>query len=367
MYNLTQLPGTLLADLDTPCLFVDLDIAEENFNHIASVFSETECKMRQHIKNVKSPVVANMQIKAGGTVNGICSAKVSEAEVMVQGGITDVLIANQVVSKEKISRMCALAKNADIKVCVDNHHNLHDLSSEASKQCVSIGVLIEVDTSMGRAGVRNVSEAVALATIAVDLPGIEFKGVMSHQGISGVPDSVTRKRKAQDYIQQCLEAKDAIESAGIDVEVVSSGETWSYDVAGSMPGVTEVEGGTYALMGTRSGYMNEFKIANKILATIISKPSPGKAVADIGLRALPVREGALPAIDESITGVEVESILEEHIVLNTEAAPDIELGDKIVLLPWDQDTLVNRCDYFVLVRGGVVVNVLPIPGRGCFH
>ena len=76
-------PGTQVEDLETPCLLVDLDAVEHNFRVVADTYRDTECKMRQHTKNIKSPRLAKMQIEAGGTVGGVCTAKLSEAEVMV--------------------------------------------------------------------------------------------------------------------------------------------------------------------------------------------------------------------------------------------------------------------------------------------
>ena len=96
-------PGTQVEDLETPCLLVDLDAVEHNFRVVADTYRDTECKMRQHTKNIKSPRLAKMQIEIGGTVGGVCTAKLSEAEVMVEGGVTDILIPNQVVHKDKIA------------------------------------------------------------------------------------------------------------------------------------------------------------------------------------------------------------------------------------------------------------------------
>ena len=136
-------PGTLLKDLDTPCLLVDLDAVEHNFRLIADTYRDTVCKMRTHVKNLKSPILAHMQIRAGGTVGGVCAAKVAEAEVMVEGGITDVLIANEVVARDKIVRLCSLAKRADMKVGIDNAQNLRELSEVAQAQGVTLAPAAE--------------------------------------------------------------------------------------------------------------------------------------------------------------------------------------------------------------------------------
>ncbi|MEE2884483.1 MAG: alanine racemase, partial [Chloroflexota bacterium] len=238
--------GTPINQLDTPCLLIDLAALENNFQTVSRQYDNQVCKMRQHAKNIKSAVVARKQINTGGTVGGVCCAKVSEAEVMVDGGVNDVLITNQIVTTDKIRRMCDLAAKADVKVAVDNPINLQELSSVATMAGVNIGVVIEVDTSMGRAGVRNPEEGVELAKLASNLPGLVFRGVMSHQTLgSGEHDKVSRENIGKRYIQVCLDVKNAIEACGIPVEIVSSGETFTYDIATAIPGVTEVQGGTY--------------------------------------------------------------------------------------------------------------------------
>ena len=205
--------GTKISELDTPCLILDLDALDHNFDRMSETFKDTKVKLREHTKNIKSPALAHMQIRKGGTVGGVCSAKVAEAEVMVEGGVNDVLIPNQVVHSDKISRMCALARQADIKVCVDNIENVKMISSIASKNSVEIGILIEVDTQMGRAGVRSNEEGVAIAKLTQDLPGVKFKGVMSHQSLPEFIDQEDRWQVGRDTIQICLDVKNAIEKA----------------------------------------------------------------------------------------------------------------------------------------------------------
>jgi 3-hydroxy-D-aspartate aldolase len=360
------LPGTRIEDLDTPCLLIDLDALEHNYRLIAETYRDSTCKMRAHVKNLKSPLLAHLQIRAGGTVGGVCAAKVAEAEVMVEGGITDIFIANQVVARDKIERLCALAKHAEVKVAIDDPRNLQELSEVAQGHGVTIGVVIEVDTSMHRAGVRQASQGVNLAKLASTLPGIAFKGVMSHQTIPGRPNKETRLIEGRRYIQMCLDVKDAIEAAGIAVEVVSSGESWTYDVAKDIPGVTEVEGGTYALMSHSYSFMREFEIAAKVMGTIISTPRPGVAIGDIGLRALAGPGGVLPEV-EGMPGVTVEALHPAHIVLRTDGTMPLAVGDRFFLHSGQQDILVNRWDAYIAVRHGVVEAVWDIQARGCHH
>ena len=366
MDSYRPLIGTAIQDLDTPCLLIDLDALEHNFSVIAETYRDTACKLREHTKNIKSPLVAHMQIRAGGTVGGVCAAKVAEAEVMVEGGIDDILITSQVATNDKMARLCALASRADMKVVVDDPRNLRQLSEVAQTHDATIGILIEVDTSMHRGGVRSAEKGVELAKLARTLPGVAFKGVMSHQSVPGTPDREPRMIEGRGYIQMCLDVKDAVEAAGIPVEVVSSGETWTFDVAAGMPGVTEVEGGTYALMETRSTYLGAFEIAAKILGTVISAPRPGVAIGDVGVRALASPRGVLPSVEGS-PEISVETLHEEHIVLRSEGAMPLNVGDKFLLHSGQQDIMVNRWDQYIAVRDGLVEAVWGIPARGCHH
>ena len=358
--------GTPVESLDTPCLLIDLDALEHNFRFVAETYRDTECKMREHAKNIKTPIIAHKQIRAGGTVNGVCTAKVSEAEVMVEGGISDILITSQVVTRDKLERVCGISRVADVKVAIDSRGPLEALSDAARDFGTTVGVIIEVDTSMHRAGVRSPEHGVELAKLATELPGIAFKGVMSHQTLAGDPDRETRFIEGRRYMDICLEVRDAIVAAGIPVEIVSTGETWTVDVAAEVEGVTEVQGGTYALMCTSSDYMEDFRYAARTLSAVISRPSSNVAVGDVGYRALAAPGGVLPTV-EDMPEIEVATLESEHIVLRSDGDMPLNIGDQFMLLSAQQDILVNRWDEFIAVRNGKVEAVWPILARGCYH
>ena len=167
-------------------------------------------------------------------------------------------------------------------------------------------------------------------------------------------------------MQMCLDVKDAVESAGIPVEIVSTGESWTIDVAADLPGITEVEGGTYALMSHSYDYMEDYDIAAKILCTVVSTPRPGVAIGDVGVRALASPRAVLPAV-EGMSGIAVEALHDEHIVLRSEGDMPLKDGDKFLLSSGQQDIMVNRWDQFIGVRNGRVEAVYDISARGCHN
>ncbi|MBM3925031.1 MAG: DSD1 family PLP-dependent enzyme [SAR202 cluster bacterium] len=363
MEAMRPLVGTPVEDLDTPCLLLDMESVEHNMGVMARYYSDKKAKLRPHVKNHKTPVLAHMQIRMGGTVGGVCAAKVSEAEVMVASGIDDILIANQVVSKDKIRRLAALARVAEMSVGCDDERNARELSEAMASEAVEVGVLVEVDTQMGRCGVRSIEEGVRLAREIASLPGLRFKGIMSHQSIPPTSDRETRVLGGRRIMHKVLDLKAAIERDGLPVEVVSTGETWSYDVAGEIPGVTEVQGGTYLLMEGYYGYMSDFRPAAKILGTVISANRPGRAIGDVGIKAVGTPRG-LPTVDGR-KGVEVESLHAEHTILRLSEGARMRVGEKFMLVPGQQDIMVNRWDRFVAVRDGRVEAVWDIAARGC--
>ena len=359
------LPGTPVEELDTPCFILDLDALDHNMQIMADYYSDKFCKLRPHIKNHKTPALAHRQIQMGGTVGGVCAQKVAEAEVMVQAGVPNVLVTNMIVTRPKIDRLCALSRQAEITVLCDDPRNARDLSAGAQEAGVTLEVLIEVETGIGRCGVRSPQKGLELAQVIQKLPGLHLHGVMSHQATTPLPDREDRVTKGRSQIQKTLDVRDVLEEAGIPVEIISSGESWSYDVAAEIPGLTEVQGGTYAIMETYYTYMSEFQIAGKILGTVISTPRPGVAIGDIGLKAIAVTHG-LPVVEEA-PGVTVKELHPEHTLMQVEGNSQLQVGDKFTLLPCQEDFTVNRWDQFVAVRKGKVEAVWDIMARGCHN
>lgn len=358
-------PGTPMADLETPCLVLDLDALDRNMAVIADFYAGRPSKLRGHSKNHKTPAIALRQIRRGGTVGGVCAAKVSEAEVMVHGGVPSVFVTSQVVGALKMQRLCALAGQAEVLVACDSADNARALSREAAAQGVALGVVIELETGLRRCGVQDIPQGVALAQEIHGLPGLRFRGIMSHQVIPAMPDREDRVTEGHRVMQGVIDLKDAIVEAGIPVEIVSTGETWSYDVAGDIPGVTEIQGGSYLLMETHYGYMTEFSYAAKVLTTIISAPRPGVAIGDAGVRAVGALRG-MPEVDGA-PGVTVAALDSDHAVFHLADGATLKPGDQLLLLPAQQDAMVSRWDRFVGLRQGRVEVVWDIQARGCHN
>ena len=357
--------GTPVEALETPVLLVDMDALEHNIGVIAGHYHDRHIRLRPHGKNHKSPRILAMQIAAGGTVGGVCAAKVSEAEVFAEAGAGNVLIANQVVDADKIRRLAMLARRVDTMVAIDDEMQIERLAAGARAAGATLGVVIEIDTVMRRGGVRSTSHAVTLARIVAGTPHLRFRGVMSHQvPVVESPNRDQRFAEGGRSIERVLEIKKAIEAAGVPVEVVSTGESWTYDVAASYPEVTEIEGGTYVLMEVPYAYMREFHLAIRVMGRVYARPDARTAIGDVPIDAIGVPNG-LPTLERD--DVTVTAIDHHGVVLSGEGVRSLEVGAHFFLHTHQQDVTVNRWDRLVGVRDGVVETIFETSARGCVH
>lgn len=358
--------GMPVEQLETPVLVIDMDALEHNIGVIARHYRDKRIRLRPHGKNHKSPRILAMQVAAGGTVGGVCAAKVSEAEVFADAGADNVLIANQVVGADKIRRLALLARRVETMVAVDAETQIEGLAAGARAEGATLGVVIEIDTVMKRAGVRSIKQAVALARIVSAMPDLRFRGVMSHQvPLVRAPNRAQRFAEGGRSIERVLEAKKAIEAVGIPVDVVSTGESWTYDVAATYPEVTEIEGGTYVVMEVPYAYMREFRFAARVMGRVYARPDAHTAIGDVPIDAIGAPNG-VPTL-EGCEGVTVARIDHHGVVLSGEDPLPLAIGAHFFLLTHQQDVTMNRWDRYVGVRNGVVETIFEASARGCVH
>ena len=359
--------GTALCELETPRLVIDLDALEHNIGVVAAHYRGKRIRLRPHGKNHKSPQILAMQLAAGGTVGGVCAAKVSEAEVFASAGAGNVLLANQVVNEDKIKRLAAIAKRVDTIIAVDHPQQVERLAAGAEALGAVLGVVVEVDTMMRRGGVRRLEDAVSLAKCVAAAPGLRFRGVTSHQVPTARPPSrAQRFAEGGACIERVLAAKAAIEGTGLAVEIVSTGETWTYDVAAAYPEVTEIEGGSYVVMEVPYAYMSEFRFAARVMGRIVERLDDRRALGDVPVDAIGAPNGP-PTVDGE-PDVAAERIDHHGVLLASRDGPlRLGVGDCFFLLTHQQDITMNRWENYLGVRDGVVETIIDAPARGCVH
>jgi len=354
--------GKPICEVDTPSLLLDIDALKANIATMAAFFADKPSRLRPHFKSHKCTAIAKMQMEAGAV--GITCAKLGEAEVVADAGITDILIANQIVSKCKIQRLVELAKRANPMVAVDSVINVRELSAAASKAGVKIRVLVEVDCGMNRCGVEPGQPALDLARVVASSPGLVFEGLQGYEGhLVLIRDEEERFEKTRAALAPLVETRRLIENAGIPVNIVSGGGTGTYNLTGCIEGIDEVQAGSYAAMDYYYGEIRpEFRQAMSILVGICSRPKPGVAVVDVGTKGVGADFG--PPLLKNIPGGELLKFSsEEHTVfMLPEAAGG--LGDSIEIIPSHGCATSNLYREFIVHKDGIVVDVWPIEGSG---
>ena len=371
-YNIPAMVGMDEADIQTPCLVLDLDALERNIIKMGQFAKDKNMRHRVHGKMHKSVDVALLQEKLGGSC-GVCCQKVSEAEAFVRGGIKDVLVSNQVRDRAKIDRLARLPKlGARAICCVDDLANIADLSAAAVKHGTQIECLVEIDCGAGRCGVQSTEDVVAIATAIDAAEGVKFAGLQAYQGaMQHLDDYQERKAKIDVAVAMVAEAVAALKSVGLECDIVGGGGTGSYYFEGESGVYNELQCGSYAFMDADYGRIldrdgnridqGEWQNALFLLTSVMSHAKADKAICDAGLKAQSVDSG-LPVIFGR-TDVEYVKCSDEHGVI---ADPDgvLKVSDKLKLVPGHCDPTCNVHDWYVGVRNGKVEALWPITARG---
>lgn len=371
-YDVPAVPGMDEADIQTPCLVLDLDALERNIKKMGDYAKAHGMRHRVHGKMHKSVDVAKLQEKLGGSV-GVCCQKVSEAEVFARGGIKDVLVSNQVRDPAKIDRLARMPKlGSRVIVCVDDVANVADLSAAAQKHGTQLECFVEIDCGAGRCGVTTTEDVVKIAKAIDAAPNLKFTGIQAYQGAMQHIDSYeARKEKLDIAIAMVKDAVKGLKAAGLEPELVSGGGTGSYYFESNSGVFNELQCGSYAFMDADYGRIHdkdgkridqgEWENALFILTSVMSHAKPDKAIVDAGLKAQSVDSG-LPFV-YGRDDVEYVKCSDEHGVV-ADPGGVLKINEKLKLVPGHCDPTCNVHDWYVGVRGGKVEVVWPVSARG---
>jgi 3-hydroxy-D-aspartate aldolase len=371
-YDVPALPGMDEADIETPCLVLDLDALERNITKMGNFAKEMGVRHRVHGKMHKSVDVAKLQEKLGGSV-GVCCQKVSEAEVFARGGIKDVMVSNQVTQPAKIDRLARLPLlGARAICCVDDPANVADLSAGAVKHGTQIECVVEIDCGAGRCGVTTTEEVVKIAKMIDAAEGLKFAGLQAYQGAMQHMDSYAdRKAKIDVAVAQVADAIAALKEEGLECDIVGGGGTGSYYFEGNSGVFNELQCGSYAFMDADYGRIldkdgnridaGEWENALFILTSVMSHAKEDLAVVDAGLKAQSIDSG-LPVVFGR-DDVEYFKCSDEHGVIR-DPQQVLKVNDKLKLVPGHCDPTCNVHDWYVGVRGGKVETLWPVSARG---
>ncbi len=342
---------------DTPVVTIDLDIMEANIRRLQTYCDAHGIGNRPHIKTHKIPAIARMQI-AGGAI-GVTCQKLGEVRVMLDAGVEDILVTFNILGEPKLVRLHELASRpgARVRVVTDNAPVARALSGEFTDAPEPLGVVVECDTGMGRNGVQTPAEALELAQVIAGLPGLRFDGLMTYP--------ITPETGK--FFEATLAR---LERAGLGAQIVSTGGTPGYVRAHEVPGVTEHRAGTYVFNDRATvarGIATWDDCAMRIRTTVVSRPTPTRAIIDAGSKTLSsdlmglTGHGYIAEYPDAV----IAQLNEEHGYVDLtgcDRRPDV--GEIVSVIPNHTCVVTNLHDQLIGVRRGHVEVVWDVAARG---
>ncbi len=355
--------------LDTPSMLVDETLMEQNISEMQALANSFGAQLRPHIKTHKTPQIALRQISHGA--RGITCAKLGEAEVMVEAGVEDVLMAYPVVTELKINRLLALMERARMIVALDSLDAAEALSAAMSKHDRSLDVYVEVNTGQNRAGLIAGDDAVKLALDIARMPSLDVIGIMTHEGQTHTLPADKIAEGARAAGEKLVATAEAIRRAGLPISEVSVGSTPSSMYTPSVGDITEMRPGTYVFRDTTGflyGLYGPDRCAARVLATVVSHPAKDRMIVDAGSKTLALdKSHGHPGHGYIIghPGSIIDRLSEEHgVVVIPEDDPGFTIGQRVEIIPNHICPSVNLLDELNIVRDGQVIDVWPIAARG---
>lgn len=313
-------------DIETPALLMDLDVLEHNLSAMAEFSRQSRIALRPHFKNHAILELAARQIESGAI--GITAARVRHAEALAEHGIPSILIASEVVDQSSVRRLAEVSRRAEVILAVDHPRVINDIGRIVRDTKTNLHVVVDLDIGLGRCGVPP-DQCLTLARQALGA-GLRVRGIMGYEGhLQRLPDTEETRRQRIAAASTLAWARQQLEQNGIPVDIVTAGGTGSRRILAQVPGITEVQVGSYMLMETLyTPFAPEFRLGLTVLATVISKKEHDHIVLDAGLKALSSEKGLSSIKDR--TGLSLTTLHAEHsIVRIADPSAQVEVGDRI--------------------------------------
>jgi D-serine deaminase-like pyridoxal phosphate-dependent protein len=346
---------------------LDLDAFERNLARMAGRAQAAGLALRPHAKSHKCAWIAKRQIEVGAV--GICCAKLAEAEALAAAGIGRILVTSPIAGEAPAARAAALAERLeDFRIVVDHPDGAAELAAAARGP---VQVLIDVDVGTGRTGVAGVEPALAVLRAIAREPRLKLIGVQGYGGHWQHLEGAEARAQAVAAGMATLSAAiAALREAGAAIEVVTGGGTGTFAADAAQGVLTEVQPGSYAFMdrqyrdALKADPDGEFAQALTVATTVISVNQPRWVTVDAGLKALST-DGPPPVpASAKFQGCGYRFFGDEHGLLMRPGAAPVARGERLELVPGHIDPTLDRYDAIHLVRGDVLVDIVPVEARG---
>ena len=367
-----------LADLPTPQVLIDYQRATRNIDRVQTLADAGGMRLRPHAKTHKSPVVARWQLDRGAV--GVCCAKLGEAEVFVDAGIADVRLPYP-VNPSNAPRLIALMDRAAMSIIVDHIAVARGWSDAMRRAGRTLDVLIKVDVGFHRCGIDPAADAIAFIRQVAALPGLRFRGLLSHAGHGYHAGSESELAAvAANEAETLTRLRDEAARAGVGVEELSVGATPTLRFSAQARGLTELRPGNYVYFDRTQVALGAATLedcALTVLATVVTKHDR-RIILDCGSKTLTndqargitkaagfgavlSRDDNGRTVDESLT---IERLSEEHATVAVTGSTRLEPGDRVQVVPNHSCVVSNLVDCVRLVEGDRVIDTLPVAARG---
>lgn len=355
--------------LPTPSVVVDLEQTDKNLEQMSALAKTYGIHVRPHIKPHKSVYFAERQLALGAY--GITCARLSEAEVMSDYGITDILIAYPLIGDDKMERLKKLMYRADVITIVNSVYGAQKLSEAGIACSKTIPVLIEVDGGLHRGGVPPFRPTLDFAEKIKSLPGISIKGLMYYNGLiyseSTLEGYIAGTKREHDEL---TETAALLKSHGYCMDILSGGNSYSSKCCKYLKGITEVRCGNYIfndVSALATGFATEKECTLRAVSTVVCKVDDHHAIIDAGSKTLttdicPHRPGY--GYVAGRPDIMISKLNEEHGFIESSIPLNLEIGDKISIIPNHSCVLPNLTDKLYGVRNGKLERMIPIEARG---
>ncbi len=358
MNTIEELKASIIEQFGTPCGVIDLDVVERNIKRAQELCDTAGVANRPHIKTHKSTLLARMQMDAGAI--GITCQKLGEAEVMADAGITDIIIATNILGAAKSGKLSALQKRLPLKVCADNPVTLQAYAKAAKAAQRPLDVLVECDTGQKRAGVETPEQALKLAEIIKQDPDLDFAGWLFYPPLNGW-------QHTQEFYN-----KVSAGLADLDLEagIVSTGGTPNFTHIGKLEGATEHRAGTCIFndrMMIDVGFASVSDCAYQVFTSVVSRAGETRGILDAGSKTLTADTGGLAGYGYILEhpAARIHKFAEEHGFLDLQDCNDKPaVGDIVRVIPNHVCVSVNMLDQLVTVRNNEIVDAIPVSARG---
>ncbi|MDG5786106.1 alanine racemase [Evansella sp. AB-P1] len=361
--------------IETPALILTESKMINNIQRMLSVKEKYNVNVRPHFKTHKSIKIAKEQLKQGAS--GITVATATEAELLLENGVEDILVAFPLSDKKKIFRLLKWVPTAKVIFTIDSMDQaliIHEAAEELHKKAE---VWIKVNCGLNRCGVEPGLEVYELAKETIDKTDLQLTGLYTHAGHSyGATRSQHIDEIAKFEAESIVQSAKICEERGISIRHRSVGSTPTFEKAAQYEGITEVRPGNAVFFDgiqVGLGVAQLEEVALTVLATVVSIKKD-RCIIDAGSKALTTEKGAHG--NESIKGfgqllidkpLYVSRVSEEHGVIEVtgdQIGNQISLNEKVNIIPNHACPVVNLFDYYYVMKEDGTIERMKVDGRG---